>query len=322
MNVSADDSNKTSLSLKPLLGSVRLSKHWRGKVLLQLGDQAEVLGQNWPSATVDDWKQAISDPNRLFEQAEHRQILKASKSTLVVQRQLELGEAKVEVVCKLSRRRNLLRQMIGVFRRTRPSRNWQIGWELLKEGIATALPVAVLEKRIAGLRLAAVIVTVSLLPGKNLEHFMREDASDLEPAAERRLTVELAELVGRLHERGFFHRDLKGVNIFVQLTANRYTRLYLVDMDGCYHNGQKYSKKVKSLGRLARASLNWPTVSKSGRLRFLKVYLRCCGQDQKKGEKWKKWWGSIDNEVQRKLLMRRKKRNGKSSPRRHEDHEG
>ena len=179
-----------------------------------------------------------------------------------------------------------------------------MGWELLEEGIATALPVAVLEKRIAGLRLAGVIITMSLLPGKNLKHFMEQDASELELGTERRLTVELAELVGRLHERGFFHRDLKGVNIFVQLVAKQYGRVYLVDLDGCYHNGLGYRKKTKSLGRLARASLNWPTVSASGRLRFLKVYLRCCGENQ---DDWKRWWRSIDGEVHRKLLLRNKK---------------
>ena len=304
MNVSADESNKTSLLLKPVLGSVRLGKHWRGKVLLQLGDRAEVSGQNWPNVTVDDWKKAISDPSRLFEAGPQAVVLKTGNNTTVVQRQLELGKSQVEVVCKLSGRRNLLRKAHGLFRRSRPSRSWQMGWELLEEGIATALPVAVLEKRMAGLRLAAVIVTVSLLPGKNLEHFMRQDASELEPATERRLSVELAELVGRLHERGFFHRDLKGVNIFVRPRQTGDVRFYLIDLDGCHHGGQRYSKKVKSLGRLTRASLNWPTVSASGRLRFLKVYLRCCGQNQ---DDWKRWWGSIDGEVRRKLLLRDKK---------------
>ena len=180
-----------------------------------------------------------------------------------------------------------------------------MGWDLLKEGIATALPVAVLEKRIWGLRLGAVIVTVSLLPGKNLEHFMREDASELALGTERRLTVELAELVGRLHKRGFFHRDLKGVNIFVHTTGGQEARLYLVDLDGCHHNGPGYRKRVKSVGRLARASLNWPTVGASGRLRFLKLYLQCCGQNE---NDWKKWWRSIDAEVHRKLLQRKKKK--------------
>ena len=304
MNVQANDSNKTSLLLEPVLGSVRLGKHWRGKVLLQLGDRAEVLGQHWPSVTVDDWKRAISDPNKLFEDGPQTVVLKAGKSSRVVHRQLKLGRAEVEVVCKLSGRRNLLRKIIGVFRQSRPSRNWQMGWDLLGEGIATALPVAVLEKRLAGLQLAAVIITVSLLPGKNLEHFMREDASELELAAERRLTVELAKMVAKLYERGFYHRDLKGVNILVRLSAEGDARLYLVDLDGCYHNGPGYRKNVKSLGRLARASLNWPTVGPSDRLRFLKMYLQYTGQDQ---NDWRKWWSGIDGEVQRKLLLRMKK---------------
>ena len=302
MNISADEANTTLL--KPVLGSLRLEKHWRGEVLLQLGDCGDVFGQSWPRVTVGDWAKAVADPNRLFERAGPGQMLKAGNSNTVVQRQLELGEAQVEVVCKLSRRRNLLRRVHGLFRRSRPSRNWQMGWDLLKEGIATALPVAMLEKRVAGLRLAAVIVTVSLLPGKTLEHFMRKDAAGLTLGAYRRLTGKLAELIGRLHGRDFFHRDLKGVNIFVHLDGTQEVSLYLIDLDGCYHDGRGYRKKVKSVGRLATSSLDWPTAGASDRLRFLKIYLRCCGQDQ---NDWKKWWRSINGEVRRKLLLRNKK---------------
>jgi len=292
MNAPADESNKRPLLLEPLLGWVRLDGHWRGQVLLQLGDGAEVLGQNWPDVTVDDWASIISDPSKLFEPDTEGQMLKDGDSTRVVLRKLKLGKSQVKVVCKLSGRRNFLRKTHGLFRRSRPSRNWQMGWNLLKEGIATALPVAVLEKRILGVRVGAIIITRSLFPGKNLEHFMCEDASGLEPGVQRQLSKELADLVGRLHKRGFFHRDLKGVNIFVQLAGQRYVRLYLVDLDGCYHNGRGYSKKVKSLGRLARASLNW------------KMYLREFGQDQKY---WKRWWRSIDCEVRRKLLQRKRR---------------
>ena len=179
-----------------------------------------------------------------------------------------------------------------------------MGWDLLKAGIPTAVPVGMLEKRVAGLRVGSMIMTVSLLPGKNLEHFMREDAGGLAEGAQGRLGKELAELAGRLHDRGFFHRDLKGVNILVRPGEAEKLGLYLVDLDGCYHNRPGYKKRVKSIGRLARASLNWPTVRVSERVRFLKRYLRQTRQGE---DDWKRWWRSIDGEVQRKLRQRRRK---------------
>ena len=303
MNVPSNDSYAKPLD--PVLAAVRLGKNWRGKVLLQLNEGADSFGQHWPSVTAADWKNSISDPGQLFEQG--AEVLKAGKNTMVVLRQLELGQNKVNVVCKLSGRRNALRRMIGVFRRSRASRNWQMGWDLLKEGIPTALPVGVLEKLAAGLRLSAIMITVSLLPGKSLAEFMRKDAAGLAAEAHRQLSNELVRIVGKLHKRGFFHRDLKGVNVFVQTTGQAKASLFLIDLDGCHHNGQSYRKRVKSLGRLARASLDWPTVKASDRLRFLKRYLAQSGQKQ---NDWKRWWRNIDGEVQRKLLMR-KKRNGK-----------
>ena len=131
--------------MEPVLGAVRLGGHWRGKVLLGLGDGGQLWGQHWPSVTVANWERAIGEARKLFEQVEPEQILKAGKSTTVVQRQLELGGEHVEVVCKLSRRRNALRKMVGAFRRSRASRNWQMGWDLLKAGIPTAVPVGMLE---------------------------------------------------------------------------------------------------------------------------------------------------------------------------------
>jgi len=133
---------------------------------------------------------------------------------------------------------------------------------------------------------------------------MVQEGASLEPDVIRELMRELVELIGRLHKRNFFHRDLKGVNIFVRPACGHKTCLCLIDLDGCHHGGQKYGKKVKSLGRLVRSSLNWTTVSPSVRLRFLKMYLRECGQDQKD---WKRWWRNIDSEVHRKLLLRKKR---------------
>lgn len=61
-----------------------------------------------------------------------------------------------------------------------------------------------------------------------------------------------------------------------------------------------YLHKVKSLSRLARASLTWPVVSRTARLRFLKAYLHNCPTPP---DDWKEWWKDIDRQVWRKFRV-------------------
>ena len=298
-----------SATATPLVACLRLGGHWRARVLLRFSDPVGLLGQSWPDVTAADWLEALAEPEELFRTGGEVELLKDSRSSMVVRRRLPLGNARPEVFCKLSRRRNLLRKLFGLFRRTRPSRNWQIGWDLLAGGISTALPLAVLEKRIFGLRLVAIIITQSLLPGKTLERFVREDAPALACGQQRRLTAELAELIRRLHDHDFFHRDLKGVNIFVHSGNASNLRFYVLDLDGCGPHGQAHHKKAKSLGRLARASLGWPVIHRTDRLRFLRAYLAGPSGDARNGQAhswadWKNWWCHIDDQVRRKSRSR------------------
>ena len=280
-----------------VVDTLRLGGGWRARVLLRYCDPGGLLPRAWPEVSRADWLKVLANPAELLHSDPDAQLLREGHSSRVLQRRLELGGVELEVFCKQSRRRNLLRKAIGLLRRTRSSWNWKIGWSLLAAGVPTALPLAVFEKRLAGLRVAAGIITQSLLPGKTLEEFVCQEAQDLSRRELAHLTKDLAGLFGRLHEHHFFHRDLKGINIFVHFDQRRRPHLYLLDLDGCRANGRGYLKKVKSLGRLARASLDWPVVSRMARLRFLKAYLECSGNSS---AQWKSWWRSIDRQVRRK----------------------
>ncbi len=281
-----------------LIDTLGLDDGWQAKVLLRFSDPLGLLPQAWPEVSTDDWLKVLAKPAELFVSEVGARLVQDGRSSQVLQRRLQLGQTGREVFCKQSRRRNLLRKAIGLLRRTRPSRNWRIGWALLAAGIPTALPLAVLEKRVAGLRVATGIVTQSLLPGKTLGQFILQEAPELSVSEFRRLAKELAELFARLHEHNFFHRDLKGINIFVHFNDKTDPRFYLLDLDGCRANGRSYLKKVKSLERFARDSLAWPVVTHTARLRFLKNYLAASSNS---GTHWKTWWQSIDRQVRRKL---------------------
>ena len=283
---------------RAVLATLRLSGGWRAKVLLSYPDRKGLLPQAWPEVSRADWLKILANPAELLHCAPDTQLLREGHSARVVQRRLELGGSELEVFCKQSRRRNLLRKAIGLLRRTRSSWNWKVGWSLLASGIPTALPLAVFEKRLGGLRVAAGIVTQSLMPGKTLAEFVHQEAQDLAWYELAHLTKDVAKLFGLLHEHHFYHRDLKGINIFVHFDQERKPHLYLLDIDGCRANGRSYLKKVKSLGRLARDSLDWPIVNRAARLRFLKAYLECSGQSS---SQWKSFWRSIDRQVRRKI---------------------
>ena len=287
-----------------VLDTLRLGSGWRAKVLLSYPDPAGLLPTVWPTVSTADWLKVLANPAELLHPAPDTQLLRSGHSSRVVQRHLKLGPSELDVFCKQSRRRNLLRKAIGLLRRTRSSWNWKVGWSLLDAGIPTALPLAVFERRLGPLRIAAGIITQSLLPGKTLAEFICHHAHDLTRHELAHLTKDLAKLLGRLHQHHFFHRDLKGMNIFVHFDQSQKPHLYLLDLDGCCANGQGYLKKVKSLGRLARDSLAWPIVSRTVRLRFLKAYLQCSGHSS---NQWKSFWRSIDRQVRRKFRRQDKK---------------
>ena len=281
-----------------LINTLALPNGWRAKVLLRFPDPSALLPHTWPEATTEDWLKVLTKPAQLFDSELDANLVHDGPSSRVLQRHLQLGQTQRDVFCKQSRRRNLLRKAVGLLRRTRPSKNWKMGWALLAAGIPTALPLAVLEKRIAGLRVATGIITQSLLPGQTLDQFILQQAPQLSPSKFSRLTKELAKLFARLHQHDFFHRDLKGVNIFVHFDHKIEPRFYLLDLDGCWANGQSYQKKVKSLERFARNSLAWPVVTQTARLRFLKNYL---AHSTHSTTQWKSWWLSIHRQLRRKL---------------------
>ena len=283
---------------QPLFDTLHLDGSWRATVLLRFRDPAGLLPQPCPDLTRADWLKVLTNPAQLFQPGPNAHLLHDGRSSRVLKRRLQLGNVQLDVFAKQSRRRNLLRKAVGLLRRTRPSRNWKMGWSLLTAGIPTALPLAVVEKRVAGLRIVSGIVTRSLLPGHTLEEFIRQKAAQMSLAEFRHLTTDLADLFARLYKHDFFHRDLKGKNIFVHLDRANHPRLYLLDLDGCRTDGRDYLKRVKSLARLARASLNWPIVTRSARLRFLKAYLQ---SSQTSVSQWKTWWRSIDRQVLLKL---------------------
>ncbi len=159
------------------------------------------------------------------------------------------------------RLRHLLRD---IFRPTRAERAFWHGLSLEQAGVATPRVLAVGVERLLRWPRRAYLITewvpgaITLRTLLNRERFL--------PRAQVYL---LADLLARLHDRGFSHRDLNSANILF----DDQLRPYLIDLDGVRNFGQlREARSVLDLRRFAREFVAFPRALKWNALRFLKRY--------------------------------------------------
>ncbi len=127
------------------------------------------------------------------------------------------------------------------------------------------------------------------------------------PAAEarsrlRRLVEQVARVVRELHRRRLGHRDLKAANLLVSGG-----QVWLIDLVGvaCYRRLSR-RRRVQNLARLNASFHGSPALTRTDRLRFLRVYLQwgLLGRGT-----WKRWWRAVAAATEVKVA--RNARNGR-----------
>lgn len=152
---------------------------------------------------------------------------------------------------------NLLKDL---FRPTRAMRAFRLAHHLELAGLPTARPLA------AGIRTRFGLTTTSYLLMKELK-----GAVPLEEATQDQscLVAGVARLVGRLHDEGFSHRDLKITNLMVGPKG----QLYLIDLEGLRFVGRIGVRRAHAdLERLQRSALTIPTLEPGWLRPFLRAY--------------------------------------------------
>ena len=169
------------------------------------------------------------------------------------------------------------RLLKSFFRLVPAQRAFDMAVQLEKAGIDTPAAVAVAHQRRCGMLLKSYLVTV----------FRAEAVTALKwkgnprPAARR-----LAGFVARLHDGGFFHRDLHLANLMLEGEGHP----LLVDLDGMRYLGRISERKALwELARFSRNALKAPHISRSTRGHFLAEYCRLRGLGS-----WKSWWRRIE----------------------------
>ncbi|MEP6662298.1 MAG: lipopolysaccharide kinase InaA family protein [Verrucomicrobiota bacterium] len=108
-------------------------------------------------------------------------------------------------------------------RASRANRALQHGLILERNGISTPRAFAAAEVRQMRWPTAAYLITEQIPQAQTLTAFLLRN-----PSPPRSLAIRLADLLARLHNKGFSHRDLKSSNILLDGESNP----FLIDLDG------------------------------------------------------------------------------------------
>jgi len=262
---------------------LRMDRGWRGHVVLASKVHPDGSGAAEAEFTEQAWRRALRDPEGLLSGAGCG-VLKHSQSTLVVRRSLTIGEHTVDVVVKRRRRKRAWKVLVDCFRPARSIRTFRLGHILLTRQVATALPLAALERRIGPFLTGSILITETVT-GTKLNDFLNmylacpPGDAPLTAAQQRRLARQMLRQMGRLlrklNDNCLAHRDMKANNLLVRGSPGACPELVLVDLDGLqYVRVLTTRRRFQGLMRLNVSLLNCPAVNHAGRLRMLLGYMR------------------------------------------------
>jgi len=159
---------------------------------------------------------------------------------------------------------------------------WHWMLELLDAGIPCAQPVA-LGEQVEGGREARSATVSREVPGQSLETWVSR-WNGAEHELIHRLGIHVARLVGRLHRRGFVHRDLYLSHVYFDADAPLERALHLIDLQRVLKPRLRHLRWI--IKDLAALNYSTPThvVSNTERIRWLRRYLLASRLDL--DEKW------------------------------------
>jgi Ser/Thr protein kinase RdoA (MazF antagonist) len=260
----------------------------------------------------------VADPDEPFRR-EGVRLLKDARSSTVAELDLPLGEGSQRVIYKRFRVTAWSDPWVALARPSAAVRSWVNGHGLRERALPTPRPLAVFHRHARGLPTEGYLITEKIPGAIELNRFVA--ALGTRPADERRfilrrLIEQLARLVRELHRRLLSHRDLKATNVLVQSLKSAgvlpppqfsdpsFGRLWLIDLVGVRrHRKLRRSRKAQNLARLHASFCRTPLLTRTDKLRFLRVYLQW-GLFGRAG--WKGWWRAIEDATHAKIERNRR----------------
>lgn len=226
--------------------------------LVRVGEQDEML-----NAVLENPDSFLADPARHFKSTRNVTVGRIPRvgQTGWVLRRLNYGKPS--------------HRLRDFFRPSRARRAFWNGLRLERAGVATARVLAVCEIRRFGWPIRAYLLMEEIPGALTLETLVKENLLS------RMAISDLADVLARLHDNGFSHRDLKASNVLFDEQTNP----HLIDLDGVRYQGRlNQSRVVADLTCLARNFSARPQLLKWRGGRFLRRYCRQRGQ----AESWRR----------------------------------
>ncbi len=285
---------------------LKLAGGWRGLAVAACKHAADesrasqmVFERAW-------WQRQLATPLGWF--AQPASLCKDSHSAVVQRALLEHAAGNVPVIIKRPRARNWWRRLVQLWPPARSGRGWQMGHGLLNRDLATARPLALVQRRLGPLVLDSLLITEAIPGAIDLETFLRQQQAVLSPhdwaVLKQRLAQLLARQLRRLYERGFTHRDCKASNILV--VQHPELKLLWIDMDGVRFRGWLTpASPLRPLVRLQVSVQDLRGLTRTDRVRFLKAYFARYGQSP---DAWRKAWPLLAAESMKKTRAKEQRR--------------
>ena len=259
----------------------------------------------------------LIDPDAPLSRPDAR-VLKNSRTAIVIETKMVVAGEPVPVVFKRFNRRAWIDPLLSMFRPSRAWRSWRAGQHLTCRGIPTPQNLAYIARRrrprfspLPGLLAhETYLITAKRENARTLAEHIREVMPRLDPeqrrAETRRISLGLASLIRKLHDRSLSDRDLKASNILVDRDRSLLDGfLCLIDLVGArLQNPLPMSRRVQNLARLSVSLADVPDRTRTESLRFLRAYLPG-GLGPSSG--WKDLWRAVEraSRAKRDLNLRR-----------------
>ena len=158
---------------------------------------------------------------------------------------------------------------IPLFRsKRRAERFWLGAWGLRARGLPAPACYGMWRPNLLS-RAATSGVIMEMVPGESLRDLLLTMGDKRD--ALRPVSLKLAQLLAKMHDKGVFHRDLKASNLLVGQVQGR-EEIFLMDLEDVRFEKRVSVKEViRNLTQLDQSSPRW--VSRFTKLRFLATYL-------------------------------------------------
>lgn len=254
----------------------------------------------------------MADPDAPFQDAVVK-WWKIGRATRVSEVELPTIRRGDNLIYKQYYFKGWLESFAALFRDNQATRAWNNGAALLLRELPTPRPLLLIQKMRWGLPITSYLLTERISDPQTITRYLDRHLSQSVGAERKRILRgvlrEAALLLRKLHDRRVTHRDLKASNVLASPTEDKaQPKLWLIDLDGV-QTWQRVPERCR-LQNLTRFNVSFhqnPWITRSDRLRFLKLYL---ARDFRDRARWKELWRQIYFRTQAKI--ERNTRHGRS----------